>query len=447
MQVVRQGRAWRSLGPGEWEECQPLLWGSVIGSLDRLSRENDLLLIEGAGSPGEINLKEHDIVNMRVACHLDAPVLLAASIELGGVFASLLGTLALLEPAERALVKGFLINRFHGEPSLLAPGLRMLEERAGGVPTLGVIPFVEDLHLPQEDSAGFTPGPRASTGPFASFGLASAPRAPSEHAPALDIAVIRLPFMSNFDDCDALSQEPGTCVRFVSTAAEMGDADAVIIPGSKATIADLAWLSAQGFPHAMRSLAEKGRAIVGICGGYQMLGLQVRDPRGVEGASGAQRGLGLLPVETDLASEKTTRRVSARANGGPGFFAECKGMEVAGDEIHRGRTAPASEVPALFTCADGTPDGAAARDGAVWGTYIHGIFDAPGFRRAWLRSLARGTASGASGRTARGTAARATERVGPGEHQRDVTEREIDRLADIVEASLDMDRLCEIVGL
>jgi adenosylcobyric acid synthase len=437
MQVVLRGRSWKSLGPGQGEECQPLLWSSVIESLDRLSKTNDLLLIEGAGSPTEINLKAHDIVNMRVACHLGAPVLLAASIELGGVFASLLGTLALLEPEERALVRGFLINRFHGEPSLLAPGLRMLEERAGGVPTLGVIPFIEDLRLPQEDSAGFTPERerRASTG-----------RAFSGHAQALDIAVIRLPFMSNFDDCDALSQEPGTNVRFVSTVAEMGDADAVLIPGSKATLADLAWLSAQGFPRAVRTLAEKGRSIVGICGGYQMLGLQVRDPRGVEGATGAQRGLGLLPVETDLASEKTTRRVSARAMGGPGFFGQCRGMEVVGYEIHRGRTAPTVEGPALFTCADGTPDGAAARDGAVWGTYIHGIFDAPGFRRAWLKSLTEKKERSQGGAVASAAAGR-TERLGPGENQRDVTEREIDRLADIVEASLDMDRLRTIVGL
>ena len=218
-------------------------------------------------------------------------------------------------------------------------------------------------------------------------------------------------------------------------------------PGSKATLADLAWLSAQGFPHAMRSLAEKGRAIVGICGGYQMLGLQVRDPRGVEGASGAQRGLGLLPVETDLASEKTTRRVSARANGGPGFFAECKGMEGAGLRDPQGQDRARVGGPrALHVRRRNAGRRGRARWGGV-GTYIHGIFDAPGFRRAWLRSLARETASGASGRTARGTAARATERVGPGEHQRDVTEREIDRLADIVEASLDMDRLCAIVGL
>ncbi len=409
-QVVLQGRTWRSVGPGEWDECRPRLWEAVVESLERLRGRYDLLVIEGAGSPVEINLKQNEIANMRVARACAAPVLLAASIELGGVFAAIVGTLALLEPEERALVKGFVINRFRGDPGLLAPGLRMLEERTSGTPTLGVIPYMENLRLPQEDAAL-----------IASTGLAPDPE-------GVNVAVIHLPHISNFDDCDPLAMEPGVHVRFVSSVTDLGSPDALIIPGSKATLADLAWLVSRGFGHAIRAYADRGGVVVGICGGYQMMGLAVHDRAGAEGITGTREGVGLLPVETSLEEEKTVHQVAATVSGGPGFLEDCVGADVSGYEIHRGRTVPAAGWAPVFTRADGSPDGAAARGGRVWGTYLHGVFGASDFRRAWLSSLGW----------------RARE---PGASMSTVVEREIDRAADVVSGSLDMDRVHRIVGL
>ncbi len=411
-QIVLQGRAWKSVGPGEWDDCRPQLWTAVVESLERLRARHDLVVIEGAGSPVEINLKEKEIVNMRVARHCGSPVLLVASIELGGAFAALVGTLALLEPEERTLVKGFLMNRFHGDPALLAPGLSMLEERTHGIPTLGVIPFIEELPLPEEDVAGLQ-----HTAP-----------APTDGQAGIDIAVLKLPHISNFDDCDALRAEPGVRVRFVSSVSDLGAPDALIIPGSKATVADLVWLGSRGFSPAVRELADRGAAVVGICAGYQILGLTVRDPRGSEGVAGQQKGLGLLPVETELSADKITRRARATVSGGEGFWAACAGVDVDGYEIHRGHTTPAAGAPPLFTLDDGNPDGAATRGGRVWGTYLHGVFDAPAFRRAWLASLS-------PGRSAL-----------PGESMHDLTEKGIERLAEIVAAHADLRRIRSIVG-
>ena len=409
MQVVLNGRAWKSVGPGDGDECRPRLWKTVEEALERQRARYDLVVIEGAGSPVEINLKRDEIVNMRVARACSAPVLLAASIELGGVFASLVGTLALLEPDERALVKGFVINRFRGDPGQLTPGLRMLEKLTSGTPVLGVIPYMENLRLPQEDAAVISGG-----------GLSPDPW-------GVDIAIIHLPHISNFDDCDPLAMEAGVHVRFVSSVRDLGSPDALIIPGSKSTLSDLAWLSSRGFGHAVRAYADQGGVVVGICGGYQMMGLAVHDQAGSDGVAGTREGLGLLPVETTFEEEKAVRQVVATVKGGPGFLRSCAGHEVSGYEIHRGRTLPAAGWEPVFTRGDGTPDGAAARDGRVWGTYLHGVFGAPGFRRAWLSSL--------------GWRAREA-----GESLHAVVEREIDRVADVVAAHLDMDRVRGICG-
>jgi len=415
-QIVLEGAVWKTVGPAEWHDLKPELWGAVTAALDRLRESCDLVIIEGAGSPVEINLKHDEIVNMRVARFCRAPVLLAASIELGGVFASLVGTMTLLEREEKELVKGFLINRFQGDLGLLAPGLQMLAERTQGVPTLGVIPFVPDLRLPEEDA-----------GTLGQLGIGTA-----VNDGATDIAVVRIPHIANFDDCTALAAEPGVRVRFVSTPADLGTPAAIVLPGSKATLFDLAWLTTRGFASAIRERAEAGTAIVGLCGGYQMLGLAVRDPRGSEGMAGTQRGLALLPVETELEADKTTRRMTATVAARAGFFASCVGVNVVGYEIHRGRTTAAAGNPRLFLLADGRDDGATNRDGRVWGTYLHGVFDNPGLRRAWLSSLGWRAPSG--------------ETAGA-EPLEQIVDREIDRIADIVSEHIDRDAVFALVGL
>ncbi len=414
-QVVLNGKTWKSVGPGEWDECRPRLWQAVSESLDRLRARSDLVIIEGAGSPVEINLTKNEIVNMRVARHCGAPVLLAASIELGGMFAALVGTLALLDPEEKALVKGFVVNRFHGDPALLQPGLAMLEDLTEGRPTLGIIPFIEDLRLPQEDAAALPP--RATTG-----------RGVEREAGGIDIAVLHLPHLSNVDDCDALAGEEGVSVRFVAGVADLGRPDAVLIPGSKATLADLGWLAARGFPHAVRALADAGAAVVGICGGYQMLGLSVRDPRGTEGAPTAQRGLGLLPVETELETGKTTRRACATVSGGAGFLRQCVGARVEGYEIHGAGPFLPGSPPRYSRARTGQRTARRPATARVWGTYLHGVFDAPGFRRAWLRSL--GWEPAGDARPAGAT-----------------LDSEIDRVAGIVAGRLDMARLRSVAAL
>jgi adenosylcobyric acid synthase len=409
-QVVLMGRPWKTLSAGDYERVKQELWLHVTGALDRLGAAYDLLIIEGAGSPAEINLSKDDIVNMRVALHLGSPVVLAANIDLGGVFASLVGTLALLQPEERALVKGFIINKFRGDLDILKPGLRMLAERTEGRPTLGVVPYIHGLRLAEEDSV-FLEG-RGFVG------------AEGE----VDIAAIKLPHMSNFDDLDALCLEDGVRVRLVERAADLGSPAAIIIPGTKTTIDDLSWLAARGFPDAVRGLCARGVPVVGLCGGYQMLGRKVSDPDGLEGSGAEAYGLGLLPVDTRLQPIKVTRALSGRPVAAGGFLSALSAERVEGYEIHMGRTAVGAGAEGLFLLEDGTSDGAAAMDGRIWGTYLHGVFDLPAFRRGWLASLG-------------------WKPRGAGESLAAVRERELDRLAGVVRESLDMDLVRRIVGV
>jgi adenosylcobyric acid synthase len=371
--------------------------------LDRLRDRYELVIIEGAGSPVELNLQAGDIVNMAVARYARAPVLLVGNIDVGGVFAQLLGTLALLDPEDRATVRGLIVNQFRGDPSLFDDGVSILEAR-GGVPVLGVVPFLRDLGLPDEDAVAAGAG-----------GLA-----PAEGADEIDIVVVRLPRIANFDDFDPLRSEPGVRVRYVDDTARLARPDAVILPGTKSTAADLRWLRERGLADAVARLAEVGTAVVGICGGYQMLGRVVRDPCGVEGVEGETPGIGLLDVETTFAGEKATHRARARFVGGPGWLGRLRRQEIAGYEIHMGRTPsphPLLDVVERGGAACSVPDGAAARDGRVWGCYLHGLFADDSFRRAWLASLAPGSRPG----------------VGPESGR---IESALDRLADAVEAAV-----------
>ena len=372
-QVVVRGRAVTSVTWGEYQRMQAELLPIVAESLGRLRQAWDLVIIEGAGSPAEINLRDSDIVNMRIARLADAPVLLVGDIDRGGVFAALLGTLALLDPADRARVGGLIVNRFRGDEAVLAPGLCELGARAG-VPVLGVVPYLDAGFVPSEDSLDLDEPSRWG--------------APG----ALDVAVVRLPLIANFDDFEPLAAEPGVKVRFVRAADEIRGADVIVLPGSKSTVSDLQWLFETGLAHAIQRAAAEGRPIVGVCGGYQMLGEVVHDPDRVESDAPSTRALGLLPVMTTFAPDKTTLRVRARVAATSGPFSRAAGSEVAAYEIHAGRTSPSARAPFTIVERGGGPvlaaDGAVNAAGNVVGTYLHGLFANDSLRRALLELLA-----------------------------------------------------------
>lgn len=411
-QVIVLGRPWQTLRAASYYRRKEELWPVITAALDRLRAAYELVLIEGAGSPAELNLRPLDIVNMAVARHARAPVLLVGDIDRGGIFAQLLGTLWLLEPEERALVRGLVVNKFRGDRTLFADGVRILEER-GGVPVLGVVPHLPALALPEEDAVALdSVHPRPATTAF-------------------DIAVIRLPHIANFDDFDPLAAEPGVVLRYVQSSRQLGSPHAVILPGTKSTIADLAWLRATALAEAICMLRGHGTAVVGVCGGYQMLGRVIRDPDGVESPAGEVAGLGLLPVETTFAAEKATFRVRARVLDGPGWLSAAAGQEADGYEIHMGRSGGGRawlEITRSHGESAGMLDGAVSDDGRVWGCYLHGLFANTALRRAWLDSLRRDVPAAP---TTAGTGASLDESLG--------------RLADAVEAALDMKRLEGII--
>ncbi len=410
-QVVLLGRPLESLHAQDFYRDRSRFWTIICDSLDRLREQYDVVLIEGAGSPAEINLRKGDLVNMRVALHSRAPVLLAGDIDRGGVFASLVGTLALLEPEEREMVRGFVINKFRGDISLLKSGLRMLEERTG-VPVLGVVPYLHDLLISQEDSASLEAG---STG----SGL-------------LDVAVIRLPRIANFDDFDLLGAEPAVGLRYVSDPLKLGRPDLVILPGSKGTVADLQFLRQTGLDRVLIALARGGTPVLGICGGYQMLGEKILDPEGVESAQQETAGLGLLPAVTTFAARKRTVKVSARVLDGPGPFVGTADEEIAAYEIHMGSTVHAG-YPMFQLVEDGRAvrEGCVAGNGLVMGSYLHGLFENESLRRALVNWLA--------GR--RGISVPEGDGVVAGR------ESEYDRLAGALRRNLDLGALFRILGL
>ena len=413
-QVVVRGRAVTSATWREYQRMQPELLPIVSESLTRLRRAWDLVIIEGAGSPAEINLRDSDIVNMTIARLADAPVLLVGDIDRGGVFAALLGTLALLDPPDRARVGGLIVNRFRGDEAVLAPGLAELGARAG-VPVLGVVPYLDARLFPPEDSLDLDEPARWG--------------APG----SLDVAVVRLPLISNFDDFEPLAAEPGVIVRFVRGADELRAADLIVLPGSKATVSDLRWLFETGLADAIQRAAAAGRPIVGVCGGYQMLGEVVRDPDRVESDAPFTSGLGLLPVATSFARDKTTLRVRARITEASGLFSRAAGSEVAAYEIHSGRTSPSARAPFAIVERGGEPvrdsDGAVSAAGNVVGSYLHGLFTNDSLRRAVLEFLAdrKGIATDPRWGTPAGD--------------------RYEHLADAVARAVDMGAVAKLVGL
>jgi adenosylcobyric acid synthase len=407
-QVIVLGRPVGVMQVREYHAYQERVWPVVTEALERLRTGRDLVVIEGAGSPAEINIRHRDIANMAVALHANAPVVIVADIDRGGVFAHLVGTMELLTPGERALVGGFVINRFRGDASLLDSGLAMLEERYG-IPVLGVLPYLTDWRGDEEDSLGI----EEAAGLSADI--------------ELTIAAIRLPYVSNFTDISALGAEPDVAVRWARTPADLEGADAIVIPGSKSTAGDLAWLRATGLADAICDAAHAGVSVVGLCGGYQMLGRRIEDPLGVEG--GDVDGLSLLDVVTVFDAEKRTVRAAGTLTGEA--LGEA-GTPVHGYEIHMGRTTlgPAAKPLVRLEASDGTAydDGAVAAELPVSGTYLHGLFDDPTLRRLWLDRL----------RVNRGL-----EPLGVSAQPADPVER----LADMLEQHLNLDAIVRMIGL
>lgn len=394
-QVVVLGEPWLTADAVDYYARKQHLWPIVTDALDRLRATCDVVIVEGAGSPAEINLAQYDIVNMRVARHAGAPVLLVGDIERGGVFASLYGTHALLQPEERALIRAFVINKFRGDPSLLDPGFAMLEERTG-VPTIGVLPWLDLTDVPEEDALEWRAAEdRAGTDTGAAAVAEGVTRPGTAARALLDIAVMRLPRVANLDEFQPLINEPGVRVRFVGRAAEFGTPDLVIVPGTKSTLGDLAWLCAQELDVCILAHAAVQRPVLGICGGLQMLGERIVDAEGVE-QRGEAAGLGLLPVETHFEAKKVTRRVKARAVGSHGLWTLDAGRTAPFDayEIHMGRTTPVATseaLPPLFrltSAAGESDDGVCSANGLVVGTYLHGALEHDALRRALLTRLA-----------------------------------------------------------
>ncbi|WP_274363447.1 cobyric acid synthase [Paenibacillus thermotolerans] len=381
-QVVVHGKPLRNYDAYEYRESYlPVAESIVKQSLGRLRESYDLVVMEGAGSPAEVNLRDRDIVNMRVAAWADAPVLLVADIDRGGVFASIVGTMDILRPEERDRVKGFIINKFRGDVSLLKPGLDWLEERTGK-PVLGVVPYMRDVGLEDEDSAGWKDRETERA------------RAAESRDDVLDIAVIRFSRISNFSDFDAFRGEKDVRIRYISRLEEWGSPDAVILPGTKNTIGDLRELRSEGLDEKLLRYAAEGGHIAGVCGGYQMLCRTLSDPYGVEsGAEKEEAGLGLLPGDTVFLEEKRTVRVVGYFTGW-GSEEEPLRIPVSGYEIHMGDTRHQDGVRRPFAVGESSDtvraEGACAEDGRVWGTYVHGVFDNDEFRRYWLNVLRAG---------------------------------------------------------
>ncbi|MBR2782795.1 MAG: cobyric acid synthase [Firmicutes bacterium] len=387
----------------EYVDMKKTLVPEVLAAYRGLAAENDIIVIEGAGSPAEINLREADLVNMGLAELVNAPVLLAGDIDRGGVFAQLYGTVALLRPEEQRRIAGLIINKFRGDVSLLTPGIKQIEEMTG-IPVLGVVPYVR-ADIDDEDSL--------------------APRLQRQEASrAIDVAVIRLPHISNFTDFTPLEEHPALGVRYVDNPDRLGRPDLVVLPGTKSTVSDLLWLRQNGLETAVQHLAANGTPVLGVCGGYQILGERLSDPHGVEYDGGGEvRGMGLLPCHTTFSPQKTRTRKQAVAQSDP-----FTGAALDGYEIHMGET-DTGGAPPFCLFSDGTPDGAVKGD--VFGTYLHGLFD--------TGELTGRLASYLASRKGLTLEAAATE------PRTAYKQRQYDLLAQAVREALDIDRIYQVM--
>ena len=425
-QVVFLGRVWGQVTAADYHQRRvEELFPQVLDAYNRLAADHDIVLLEGAGSPAEINLKAHDIVNLRMARAAGAACLLVGDIDRGGVFASLYGTVELLEPDERALLRGFVINKFRGDAQLLEPGIGMISERIR-LPCAGVVPHLPDLGLDEEDGVALEDRRDARRAWRA---------AEDGSARALRIGVLAFPYMANFTDFDALAAEPSVSLAYLDNPRDARRADLLILPGSKQTLDDLAWLRRTGFEPEVRDFA--GAGVIGICGGMQMLGIGIDDPAGTESAGRprSEAGLGLLPIRTTLRADKVTRTATGRVLAPTLFGQPLAAPCFEGYEIHLGETAcseGARPFAEIRRAGEDAPRFDGAVCGSVLGTYLHGLFAGDRFRHSFLAAVraARGLAP------ARDFAPVAAER-----------ERRIDRLAAHVRAALDMDLIHRILCL
>ncbi|AQZ96041.1 cobyric acid synthase [Halopseudomonas phragmitis] len=397
-QVIIHGHPVGSMDAVAYHAYKPIALEAVLASHQRLRQQYQTVLVEGAGSPAEINLRAGDIANMGFAEAVDCPVILIADIDKGGVFAHLVGTLALLSASEQARIKGFVINRFRGDIALLQPGLDWLEQHTGK-PVLGVLPYLHDLHIEAEDAVNA--------------------RQPDKHGDALKIVVPVLPRISNHTDFDPLRLHPQVDLQFVGPGQSLPPADLIILPGSKSVRSDLAFLEQQGWDADIRRHLRYGGKLLGVCGGFQMLGEWVDDPLGLEGEAGSSAGLGVLDFSTRLEAEKRLTRVRGRL---------ClERAEVQGYEIHAGRSHGKALAQPFALLDGGEADGALSNDGQIAGTYLHGLFEHPEASAALLRWAGQEQAAALDYPALRA--------------------RDIERLADLVEQHLDTDKLLKLCGI
>lgn len=409
-QLIIRGRAVETVDAYSYYRHNTKLMPTIEESYNSLAKQYDVIVIEGAGSPAEINLMSKEIANMRIAEMAGAPVLLVGNIELGGVFASLAGTMLLLPPRWRKLVKGFVINNFRGDVSLLGPGLDFLEKRYKQ-PVLGVIPYIGSLNIAQEDSVYLDK------------------RNNSIKSGCPDVCVIRLPHISNYDDFDPLEQSCN--VRYITSVNEMGDPDLIILPGTKSTISDLDFLLQSGLAKSIVARATAGIPVIGICGGYQMLGRSIHDHNHSESGIKECEGLGLLNAETVFDPAKITTQVKASVSSNTGLFRGMKNMRLEGYEIHMGRDKKSQEIPAFNIIKPDNSrvaDGAVNKRGTVFGTYIHGLLDNGEFTQKLIDNIC----------TLRGIASV--------NHNAIDMEKSFDSLAGIVRASLDINNIYDILN-
>ncbi|MGD9799671.1 MAG: cobyric acid synthase [Parvularculaceae bacterium] len=393
-QVVVRGRATEAMDAADYMARRDQLMNAVMESFENLAARHDLILVEGAGSPAEINLRARDIANMGFARRAGTPVCLIGDIEKGGVIAGIVGTKAVLDPDDAEMICGFLVNKFRGDPRLFDDGVEEIERRTGW-PCFGVVPWLSaTARLPAEDAVSLDRPARSPGG-------------------ALKIVAPMLSRIANFDDADPLKLEPGVDFQWTPPGSSISrDADVIILFGTKSTLGDLEFLRAQGWDHDIIAHARAGGRVLGVCGGYQMLGRKISDPEGVDGTQGEAYGLGLLDVETIMTRKKKVATVNA--------VCAVTGETISGYEIHMGRTQGA-DAARPFAFIDGTPDGARSADGLIEGAYLHGAFSSDGFRRAWMKRA--GADAGAD--------------ISYGAH----VERALDALADGVEAAVDTDAL------